>query len=95
MRLKHDHILPFIGVCESAVPGKLSMLSPWMCNGSIVSYMALNPDYDVYRAVLDIADGLRFLHSHEARIIHGDIKGVSPCNILDSKFPSHVFRIMY
>ena len=70
---------------------RISLISPWMENGSINRYQCLHPGFNCYLLVsdntvdmqyidqrgqvYDIAKGLEFLHS--LGIIHGDLKGVT------------------
>ncbi|KAE9399200.1 kinase-like protein [Gymnopus androsaceus JB14] len=70
-QLRHPNILPFIAVYIN-LPSELSLASLWMENGDIVSYIASNPSADIQRLVLNVTDGLRFMHS--IGIVHGDLK---------------------
>ncbi|KAL0564688.1 hypothetical protein V5O48_017355, partial [Marasmius crinis-equi] len=55
------------------LPRELSIASIWMKNGDITFYIASNPGVDAQRLVLNVADGLAFMHS--LGIVHGDLKG--------------------
>jgi serine/threonine protein kinase len=46
-QLRHPNVLPFYGISEDAfeVP-RLCLVSPWMNNGNIMSYLEAQPDHD-------------------------------------------------
>ncbi|KAF8588244.1 kinase-like protein [Ramaria rubella] len=76
--LSHPNILKCLGFSYDFVP-RLdmqvpSLISPWMSNGSILSYIQKNPDVDRLRLVVGIAQGLSYLHNREPQIIHGDLR---------------------
>jgi len=75
--LRHPNVLPFYGVFQEG-DTKLCLVSPYLENGNIRSYIQQNSK-DVNRALLalDAARGLEFLHTHNPKIIHADIKGVN------------------
>ncbi|KAF9257135.1 kinase-like protein, partial [Marasmius fiardii PR-910] len=73
-RLNHSNILPFLGVSTALFTGKVALVSPWMVNGSITSFLKLKPRHDRLRVISEIVAGIMYLHSHN--IVHGDIKGV-------------------
>jgi hypothetical protein len=37
--LDHPHILPLLGVSQSAIAPRLSLVTPWMANGNILEYL--------------------------------------------------------
>ncbi|KAF9070435.1 kinase-like domain-containing protein [Rhodocollybia butyracea] len=61
--------------------GRPSLILPWFENGSASEYLKLrNPSADRLRLVsdviLDVAEGLKYLHTYKpAPIVHGDLKG--------------------
>ncbi|KAG8902811.1 hypothetical protein FRC01_009463 [Tulasnella sp. 417] len=69
--LNHPHVLPLRGiyVCQS---GFTYLVSPYMTNGDLMSYLKQNPFVDRRGLLCDIASAIAYLHSLE--IIHGDIK---------------------
>ncbi|KAJ7819449.1 kinase-like domain-containing protein [Mycena olivaceomarginata] len=72
--LRHDNIVPFLGVDSTTFPGPAMMVSPWMPLGSVLGYIAsISVDYAVVVVDLlnDIIQGLAYLHS--AGIVHGDL----------------------
>ncbi|KAH8092658.1 kinase-like domain-containing protein [Cristinia sonorae] len=88
--LKHEHVLPFFGVDKTVFQQSLSMVLPWMPNGSIRDVinswkltegdvMGLN-NYtmlvpQVHTWLHEIALGLAYLH--QEHIIHGDLRGAN------------------
>ena len=47
--LRHENILPFVGV--SSIPPPFSMVSVWMENGNIMSFLKKNPDQNPFSLV--------------------------------------------
>jgi len=59
-----------------------SMVSGWVPNGDVMSFIAHNPNRNPFPLLIDIAVGLQYLHRND--FVHGNLKGV---NILvDSDF---------
>jgi len=78
--LTHPNVLPLIG--SVTLESKIYMVSPWMSNGDMVGYLMRNPGVDRVKLLLEIAEGLKYLHNFEPAVIHGDLKGT---NILISE----------
>ncbi|KAJ7823836.1 kinase-like domain-containing protein [Mycena olivaceomarginata] len=74
-RLQHPFILPFIGIDHETFPGSLCMVSPWMENGTVLKYLKDHGKANVDRLLLETAQGLHYLHSHN--IVHGDLRGAN------------------
>ncbi|KAK7063540.1 kinase-like protein [Favolaschia claudopus] len=72
-QLRHPHILPFIGIDRHTFPSSLCMVSPWMENGTVLKYLNDHGRSHASRLLLEIAQGLEFLHSRN--IVHGDLRG--------------------
>ncbi|KAF8527937.1 hypothetical protein BU17DRAFT_38716, partial [Hysterangium stoloniferum] len=53
-----------------------ALISPWMSNGTAMSYIECWPAVDRLPLIFGIADGLAFLHDCNPSIIHGDVHGV-------------------
>ncbi|KAG9127216.1 hypothetical protein FRC07_000134, partial [Ceratobasidium sp. 392] len=51
------------------------MVSPWMDNGNLKSFVERNADADRYQLCTQVAQGLAYLH--HSNIIHGDIKAAN------------------
>ncbi|KAL0580980.1 hypothetical protein V5O48_001072 [Marasmius crinis-equi] len=75
MKLGHRNILPFLGLNVELFPRTLCLVSPWMENGPILSYLAKNPDHDRLAIMLEIAAGMKYLHS--CQVLHGNIKAAN------------------
>ncbi|KAJ7700565.1 kinase-like domain-containing protein [Mycena metata] len=75
--LKHPNILPFIGLHSEASdlnkPLSMVMVCPWMPNGTIIKYLKDFPETPIVAKVLEIAQGLNYLHS--IPVVHGDLRG--------------------
>ncbi|KAG8988363.1 hypothetical protein FRB90_002796, partial [Tulasnella sp. 427] len=93
--LDHPHVLPLRGiyVCPQ---GFTYLVSPYMDNGDLMSYLKQNPLADRRSLLCDIASAIAYLHS--LSIIHGDIKarnilvsqdgGIRLCDFGLSKYSS-------
>lgn len=71
--LRHENILPFVGV--TSIPPPFSMVSAWMENGNIMSFLKANPTHNPFYLLVDVAKGLQYLHQHD--FVHGDLKGAN------------------
>ncbi|KAG9075803.1 hypothetical protein FRC06_009880, partial [Ceratobasidium sp. 370] len=67
-RMKSKYILRFYGVASYLV-------SPWCENGDAPKYLKRNPQADRLKLILDVAYGLRYLHSQNPPIVHGSLQG--------------------
>ncbi|KAJ7826565.1 kinase-like domain-containing protein, partial [Mycena olivaceomarginata] len=73
--LKHRNILPFLGIDSTKFLSPvmtMASVSPWMAQGSVVSYIMANSPVNPYATELinDVIQGLSYLH--DANIVHGD-----------------------
>ncbi|KAJ3763368.1 kinase-like domain-containing protein, partial [Lentinula raphanica] len=76
-QLKHPNILPLLGVQLDMFYPSFCLVSPWMANKDIITYLKKNPEHDFLTVLSDIVAGIRYLHSRDPPIVHGDIRGVS------------------
>ncbi|KAG8724938.1 hypothetical protein FRC09_011829 [Ceratobasidium sp. 395] len=74
----HRNVACLLGLTE--LNGQIAMLSAWMENGDLRTYVNKNPQADRVELCTQMADGLAYLH--EMKCIHGDLKGP---NVLVSK----------
>ncbi|EPS97213.1 hypothetical protein FOMPIDRAFT_38435, partial [Fomitopsis schrenkii] len=76
--LSHSNITPFYGVVP-VINGRsgLGMVCKWMPNGHIMEFLQHYRNEDRPSLLLDAACGLRYLHSEDVSIVHGDIKGTN------------------
>lgn len=69
--LNHPNIVRFLGVNMDVFP--LCLISEWMIHQDVSTYIhKQNPSVDRRMIIMDIADGLHYLH--DFRLVHGDLK---------------------
>ncbi|KAJ6542648.1 kinase-like domain-containing protein [Mycena capillaripes] len=73
--LRHEYVLPLIGIDRETFPSSFCMVSPWMKHGTILKYLNEHGRADVDKMLLQIAEGLAYLHS--MKIVHGDLRGTN------------------
>ncbi|KAJ8581064.1 kinase-like protein [Rhizopogon salebrosus TDB-379] len=77
-RARHKHIVPFFGVANNFMPSRISLVSAWQMNGTLMSLLERKRDMDYkerFFLLQDIASGLGYLHSVD--IVHGDLTGLN------------------
>ncbi|KAF5381169.1 hypothetical protein D9757_009420 [Collybiopsis confluens] len=74
-QLKHPNILPLLGVNMELFSPSFCLISPWMKNRDIVTYLKENPEHDLSLVLYEIAAGMHYLHSRDPPFVHGDIRG--------------------
>ncbi|KAG9077736.1 hypothetical protein FRC06_008736, partial [Ceratobasidium sp. 370] len=77
-KCEHPNIARLLGLAEFR--DQIAMVSLWMENGDLRTYINQRPSVDRFELCIQIADGLAHLHS--IGIVHGDLKGP---NVLISK----------
>jgi len=73
-RLRHSNIVPFVGVAfeeDTACPVLISLRMPY---GNLKAFLKSFPNPIKEPLLLEIAQGLQYLHNFEKEIIHGDLK---------------------
>ncbi|KAE9403586.1 kinase-like protein, partial [Gymnopus androsaceus JB14] len=76
-QLKHPNILPLLGVNEELFSPSFCLISPWMENKDVMTYLRKNPSHDRHSVLSEVAAGLCYLHSRDPPILHGDIRGAN------------------
>ncbi|KAG7090079.1 hypothetical protein E1B28_011696 [Marasmius oreades] len=76
-QLSHPNVLQLLGVNTTLFKTDFCLVSPWMVNSDIITFLERRPDHDRLRSIRDIAAGLDYLHSRSPMIVHGDIKGAN------------------
>ncbi|KAF9078168.1 kinase-like domain-containing protein [Rhodocollybia butyracea] len=74
-QLQHPNILPFLGVNRELFNPNICLISPWMANGNILTFLKNHPNHNIYQSVIEITKGLLYIHN--LQIVHGDLRGVN------------------
>ncbi|KAF8597036.1 kinase-like protein, partial [Ceratobasidium sp. AG-I] len=75
-KLKHPNVLELLGI--ALFKDHLAMLSPWMENGTLTSYLSANPEADTWTLCFQIAEGLAYIHQQGmVHSVHGNLKGAN------------------
>ncbi|KAF8595657.1 WD40 repeat-like protein [Ceratobasidium sp. AG-I] len=83
-KVQHENVQPLTGVI--VFQGLLGMVSPWMENGNLQSYLGAYPDVERHPLCIQLAAGVAYLHRID--MVHGDLKAL---NVLVS--PEGVLKI--
>ncbi|KAH9921625.1 uncharacterized protein B0H18DRAFT_1121320 [Fomitopsis serialis] len=102
--LSHPNVLELLGASSTSSEPPWFFVSPYMKNGSLVSYLKGLPSLDsvdLLKMIHEIAKGMAYLHSKG--VLHGDLKGANVlvddrghCVISDfgqSEIKSEVYRL--
>ncbi|KAJ7778419.1 kinase-like domain-containing protein [Mycena metata] len=73
--LVHPYILPFLGIDLDNFPDHLCLVSPWMENGTVLSYLENHGHSNVDKLLYEVAQGVLYLHSRN--YVHGDLRGAN------------------
>ncbi|KAF9443485.1 kinase-like protein, partial [Macrolepiota fuliginosa MF-IS2] len=73
--LRHPNITPFYGVYYFESRERICLVSPWMDNSNLNTYLMRNPAVPRIPLIHDIISGLEYLHSNH--VVHGNLKGVN------------------
>ncbi|KAG8916163.1 hypothetical protein FRC01_003320 [Tulasnella sp. 417] len=78
-KLNHPNISRFIGYTFDN--DHAALVSEWQHYGSIMNFLRERPDANRLELIVQVAEGLAYLHERSPSLIHGDIK---PENVLVS-----------
>ncbi|KAF9067334.1 kinase-like domain-containing protein [Rhodocollybia butyracea] len=76
-QLKHPNILPLLGVNVTLFEPSFCLISPWMKNKDVITFLRHNPSHSRHKTLQEISAGLLYLHSRNPPITHGDIRGAN------------------
>ncbi|CAE6445454.1 unnamed protein product [Rhizoctonia solani] len=69
-KTNHPNVLDLLGIAW--FKNRLVMVSPWMHHGNIEEYLKDNPQVDRFPLVLQVVQGVDYLH--KVLLVHGDLK---------------------
>ncbi|KAF8599204.1 kinase-like protein [Ceratobasidium sp. AG-I] len=72
-KCQHPNVLSLLGLV--GFRDQIGMVSPWMENGSLPSFLEKYPEADRCQLSAEICEGLAYLHAVD--IAHGDLKGLN------------------
>ncbi|KAF9033967.1 kinase-like protein [Hymenopellis radicata] len=76
-QLRHPNVLGFLGVNADLFTPSFCLISPWMANGNIMAFLQMHPEHNRAHSVLEIVEGVEYLHSLDPQIVHADIRGAN------------------
>ncbi|TFK39393.1 kinase-like domain-containing protein [Crucibulum laeve] len=76
-QLRHPNVLRFLGATEELFANRFCLISPWMPNGNIMTFLEGNPHHDRFTSICEIVEGVRYLHGLDPPVTHKDIKGAN------------------
>ncbi|KIK56135.1 hypothetical protein GYMLUDRAFT_825171 [Collybiopsis luxurians FD-317 M1] len=74
-QLKHPNILSLLGINTELFSPSLCLVSPWMKNRDVITYLKQNQNHNLLSVLQDVAAGICYLHSSEPSVVHRDIRG--------------------
>ncbi|PBK87183.1 kinase-like protein, partial [Armillaria gallica] len=74
--LNHPNVLSFIGINEDLFYLSFCLISPWMNDSNLISFLAKHPEHNRMQCIVEVENGLHYLHSHKPQVIHADIQEV-------------------
>ncbi|KAG8965249.1 hypothetical protein FRC05_003300, partial [Tulasnella sp. 425] len=77
MECQHPRVLELLGYAY--IEGIPCLISPWCENGNIMEHLKKNPNENRRQMVIQVAEGLVYLHGRDPPVIHSDVK---PANVL-------------
>ncbi|KIY69666.1 kinase-like protein [Cylindrobasidium torrendii FP15055 ss-10] len=76
-QIRHDNVLAFLGLNEDIAYPAVSFISPWLQHGDVITFLRERPAFDRLACIIDVAEGLRYLHSLDPPIVHGNLQGAT------------------
>ena len=78
-KLRHPNIVLFFGACIDASSGEIALVHEQLHGKTLQDFICVPPALPDTRRrhhlILDVCSALRYLHSHQPCIVHGDLKG--------------------
>ncbi|TDL14389.1 hypothetical protein BD410DRAFT_833094 [Rickenella mellea] len=74
-QFKHDNVLQFYGCFNDELNKQYALISPWMVNGDMMTFLMRNPSTPRLPMMRGVALGLCYLHALQPAVVHGDLRG--------------------
>ncbi|KAJ7870518.1 kinase-like domain-containing protein [Mycena leptocephala] len=73
-QLRHPNILLLRGINMDEFYPSFTLISPWLAQGNISGFLETNPKHDLIRSLVEVSEGLKYLHERTPSVVHGDIR---------------------
>ncbi|KAG9005097.1 hypothetical protein FRB95_003712 [Tulasnella sp. JGI-2019a] len=67
----HKNVVPILGYTTAFGDYRVAPVMPWHGNGTLDVYIKQNPEADRHQLLLDVSQGLAYLHSLDPPFVHG------------------------
>ncbi|TDL14178.1 kinase-like protein, partial [Rickenella mellea] len=74
-QFRHENVLQFYGCFNDELNKQYALVSPWMVNGDMISFLKRNPSTPRLPIMRGVALGLCYLHTLQPSVVHGDLRG--------------------
>ncbi|KAG9005096.1 hypothetical protein FRB93_009966 [Tulasnella sp. JGI-2019a] len=71
---RHKNVVPVLGYTTAFSDYRIALVMPWYGNGTLDMYIRGNPEADKHQLLLDVSQGLAYLHSLDPPFVHGALE---------------------
>ncbi|KAJ7733520.1 kinase-like domain-containing protein [Mycena metata] len=76
-QLRHPNILLLLGINVEEFYPSFTLISPWLAQGNILEFLETNPNHDRIHSLVQVSEGLVYLHERTPSVVHGDIRAAN------------------
>ncbi|KAF8162035.1 kinase-like domain-containing protein [Mycena galopus ATCC 62051] len=76
-QLRHPNILLLLGINMDEFFPSFTLISPWLAQGNISRFLEINPNHDLICLLVEVSEGLKYLHERTPSVVHGDIRSAN------------------